>query len=132
MYLLDTNILIYSGEPAHSKTLLAFVTDSNNLVSVVSQVETLGYTRITSNQIRYFQSLFRILKHVPIDDKVIQKAIELRQVRKISLGDAFIAASAIVVGADLVTRNTSDFTGIPGLNVINPIDPSLLPVAPSQ
>ena len=38
-----------------------------------------------------------------------------------SLGDALIAATAVVLGEVLITRNTTDFTGINGLMVINPL-----------
>ena len=121
MKLIDTNILIYSGEAAYAPILLPFVTDPANWVSIVSHVETLGFHRITPGQVVYFESLFRILQTLPIDDAIVQQAIKLRQVRKISLGDAFVAATAIVHGLDLVTRNTGDFSGIAGLTVINPM-----------
>lgn len=121
MQLIDTNILIYSGEPLYSQLLLPYVTDPSNIVSAVNMVETLGFPRITPGQILYFKSLFTILRVIPVDDLVIQKAIELRQQKSISLGDSFIAATALLLNASLVTRNTSDFSGIVGLNVINPI-----------
>ncbi len=121
MSLLDSNILIYSGEPQFSALLLPYTTNPANLFSVVSMVETLGYHKITSAQILYFQSLFKILKSVPIDDIVIQKAVELRQMKNISLGDALIAATALVLDEELVSRNTADFAGIPGLKVVNPL-----------
>ncbi|MDZ4682515.1 MAG: type II toxin-antitoxin system VapC family toxin [Saprospiraceae bacterium] len=109
MKLLDTNILIYSGEQEFTNILQPYVTDTRSLVSVISQVETLGYMKITPQQAIYFESLFLILEPVPVDDRIIQKAIELRQSKKLSLGDSLIAASAIVRGAELITRNTADF-----------------------
>jgi len=121
MQLLDTNILIYSAEKKFSTYLLPYVSDTSNLVSVISIVETLGYHKITAPQIFYFESLFKILKPIPIDALIIQKSVQLRQSKKLSLGDALIAATALVMGVDLITRNTTDFSGISGLNVINPI-----------
>ena len=121
MQLLDSNILIYSGEKNFSAYLLPYVRDTSNLVSVISIVETLGYQKITTPQIIYFESLFKILKPIPIDAFIIQKAVQLKQSKKLSLGDALIAATALVMGVDLITRNTMDFSGISGLNVINPI-----------
>lgn len=47
--------------------------------------------------------------------------ISLRQTRKMSLGDALIAATALVVGRELHTHNIKDYEGIPGLIVIDPI-----------
>ncbi len=121
MPLLDSNILIYSGEPAFSSILLPYITDPANLVSAVSIVETLGYHKITADQVLYFESLFKILRIVPIDEIVIQKALHLRQLKKLSLGDAFIAATALVHNVELISRNTVDFSGIAGLKIINPI-----------
>jgi hypothetical protein len=63
----------------------------------------------------------KVLNTVPVDDAIIQRAVQLRQVKKISLGDALIAATALVHGVELVTRNTTDFSEIFGLTVVNPI-----------
>lgn len=121
MKLIDTNILIYSGESRYASVLIPFVTDFENCISVVSYVETLGFHRITAAQIAYFESVFRILQRLPINDLVIEQAVKIRQMKKMSLGDALIAATALVQGVDIVSRNSADFSGIPGLTVINPI-----------
>ena len=121
MKLIDSNILIYSGEPQFAPILLPFVTNPTNFVSIVSHVETLGYHSIKSKQVVYFENLFRILQTLSIDEMVVKEAIRVRQLKKISLGDAFIAATAIVHGLEIISRNTSDFSGISGLVVFNPI-----------
>jgi toxin FitB len=97
------------------------VTDTTNGVSVVSCVETLGFHRITSAQVLFFENLFKILRVVSIDENTIREAIVLRQSRKMTLGDALIGATALVLDAELVTRNVADFEGIPNLKIINPI-----------
>jgi hypothetical protein len=51
MALIDTNILIYSGQAQFASILIPFVTDRNNFASVISIVETLGFQRITPQQI---------------------------------------------------------------------------------
>ena len=61
-----------------------------------------------------------MLDVLPIDDRVIRQAIALRQTRKMSLGDALIAATALVHKLPLVTRNTRDFSWIVGLTLIDP------------
>jgi toxin FitB len=57
---------------------------------------------------------------IPLDDAVTQKTIELRRIKKMKLGDAIIAATALVHGFVLVTRNTNDFKNIEELTVIAP------------
>ena len=37
-----------------------------------------------------------------------------------SLGDAIIAATALELETELITRNVADFSHIPGLKIINP------------
>lgn len=121
MKLIDSNILIYAGEQQYAPILLPYVTDPVNCSSIISRVETLGFTRITPKQVRFFESLFKILKVFPVDDQVIEKVIEIRQLVKLSLGDSLIAATALLQNAELVTRNSTDFVGVPNLKVFNPI-----------
>ena len=56
----------------------------------------------------------------PLDELTILKTIEIRKVFKIKLPDAVIAATALVNGLSLISRNIKDFVNIPDLNVINP------------
>jgi len=50
---------------------------------------------------------------IPLSDAVAQQAIQLRQQRRIKLGDSIIAGTALVHGLTLVTHNTDDFDWIP-------------------
>lgn len=56
-----------------------------------------------------------------IDSSIITRAIQLKQIRRMSVGDAIIAATALVNDFDLYTHNVQDFRWIEGLNVIDPI-----------
>ena len=58
---------------------------------------------------------------MPISDEVIQKASTLRQQKKMSLGDALIAATALIHGLTLVTSNVKDFEWIKDLSVLDPL-----------
>jgi predicted nucleic acid-binding protein len=53
---------------------------------------------------------------------VLQQAVRLRQIKKMTLGDAFVAATALTYKLTLVTRNTKDFGWIDGLSLLNPFD----------
>ncbi|MFI3220828.1 MAG: PIN domain-containing protein, partial [Methylococcales bacterium] len=63
----------------------------------------------------------KILKIMPINEAVIDKAIELRQQFKMKSNDSIIAATALLNNMDVYTRNVDDFKNIIGLSVINPI-----------
>ncbi len=57
----------------------------------------------------------------PLDNDVTQKTIELRRIhKKLKLGDAIIAATALIHNFTLISRNLSDFKNIIGLSVIDP------------
>lgn len=59
-------------------------------------------------------------KILAIDEQTVEKTISLRQIKKITLGDAIIAATALVHDLTLITHNISDFKNIDGLKVIDP------------
>lgn len=84
-------------------------------------LEVLGYPSLVSVDKTYFETAFKILHVFPIDQPVLNHAIKLRQTRKMTPGDAIIAATALAHGHEIYTRNISDFNWITGLKVINPI-----------
>jgi predicted nucleic acid-binding protein len=57
---------------------------------------------------------------IQINQPVVEKTVLIRQQKKIGLGDAIIAATALVYNMTLVTRNISDFKSIESLIVLNP------------
>lgn len=57
---------------------------------------------------------------LPINEAVIEKTITIKQTKKIALGDAIIAATALVYDLIVISRNISDFKNIDGLKVIDP------------
>lgn len=61
---------------------------------------------------------------MPVSDAVVQQAVKLRQAKKMTLGDALVASTALVHGHTIATRNAKDFSGIPGLMVTDPLDES--------
>ena len=120
MKLLDSNIIIYSYQPNFSY-LKPLVLDPENAVSVISQLEILGFHGITINEETYCDYVFEILQTFPIDNTVLSKAIELRKTYKMKLGDSIIAATALLANIEIYTRNINDFIKIPDLIVVNPI-----------
>jgi len=55
-----------------------------------------------------------------LSESVAIQTIELRKQYRIKLPDAIIAATALVHGFELISRNTSDFKNVTGLTVIDP------------
>lgn len=78
MALLDSNLLIYSYQ-TDFVYLKPLVLERNNCVSLISKLEVLGFSRLQAIEKLYFENVFKILKILPINDSVIDKAIGLRQ-----------------------------------------------------
>ena len=117
--LADSNILIYAAQPEHAQ-LRRFLADHAPAVSAVSYVEVLGYHQLDDEERQYLEAFFRLAQVLPLSQVVLDQAVALRQQRKMSLGDALVAGTALVYGLTLVTRNVKDFQWIQGLSLLNP------------
>ena len=121
MRLLDSNIVIYAAQPAN-EWLRLDILSVPFAISQATRVEVLGWHRITPEDQKDLESFLAAGTLVPLTDDVADKALILRQQKKMSLGDAFIAATAVVHDCELVTRNVDDFNHISGLRLVNPFD----------
>lgn len=119
--LLDSNIIIYSFRPEYQK-LQQFVKNREIFCSAISCVETLGYHKLSDDEKYYLQRFFNTVLVLPVTNEIITTAIEIRQQRKMSLGDVIIAATALEHRQTLVTRNVKDFEWLEGLKVVDPFD----------
>lgn len=119
MKLLDSNILIYSSlnEFSYLKDLII----PENFISEISLLEVLGFHKISLEEKIFFTSVFNIVKIVPINRNIIDKAIYLKQENKLSIGDSIISATALLFDLEILTRNEKDFTYINGIKTSNPI-----------
>jgi predicted nucleic acid-binding protein len=119
--ILDSNIIIYSFLPEF-QNLQEFVKNRETCCSAISYVETLGYHKLSEDEKYYLQQLFNTVSVLPVTHAIISTAVKIRQKRKISLGDAIIAATALEHHQTLVTRNIIDFDWVEGLKVVDPFE----------
>jgi predicted nucleic acid-binding protein len=91
-------------------------------ISAVSYVEVLGYNKLSTDEEALLRQFFAVSKVLPIDHDVLDEAVRLRQERKMSLGDALVAATALVNNLALLSHNQAYFDWIEGLVVVDPID----------
>jgi toxin FitB len=121
--LLDSNVIIYASLPLpESEAALEFIETQSPRVSAISYLEALGYHRLTQEARDVLTSFFSRTTLIPIDPPILQRAVDLRQQRRMSLGDSIVAATALVHRMSLVTRNTDDFNWVPGLDLFNPFE----------
>lgn len=122
-YILDANAVIdYVGDKI---PLLAAITMDNLIndelnTSIVVKIEVLGFDGDLA-EMQKLNNFLALATIFHLDDVVADKTIGLRKrYKKLKLGDAIIAATALVHGFTILTRNTRDFQHIDGLDCINP------------
>lgn len=119
-YLIDTNVIIdnFGNKlPENSKKILFKI---ELTISVITKIEVLGWLNASQEQLQPLYNFMDSSTIIPINNEVIDKTIQIRQTKKIALGDTLIADTALVYGFILISRNTADFKNINGLTVIDP------------
>jgi predicted nucleic acid-binding protein len=119
--ILDSNIIIYAAQPDHP-FLRALIAEQEVFISQLSYLEVLGYHRLSEIEKQYFLEFFEQFDLLEISPSIILQATQLRQQKAMSVGDAIIAATALIYDFALVTRNIKDFAWIANLSIINPFE----------
>ncbi|CAD5981971.1 hypothetical protein [Planktothrix agardhii] len=82
--LLDSNIIIYAAQ-IENIFLRDFIAENSPYVSAISYLEVLGYHQLMDEDKTYFQEFFTASQILPISQSVINQAVKLKQLRKMSL-----------------------------------------------
>lgn len=117
--LLDSNIITYSLQPSNER-LKKWLSNHTLFISAITQLEVLGYHKITKDKLIFTQGFFSNGEIISIEQNVINKAISFRQSKSMSVGDSIIAATAAINKFSLVTANTKNFDHIKNLILVNP------------
>ena len=120
MILVDSNIVIYGSQPDY-QPVREYLSPEDLAVSKITLIEVLGFHALEEAEVQKLEQLFANCYQYDVSDKVIERAIALRQQRKMSLGDAIIAATAMQHQLTLITANEQDFSWIANLQIHNPI-----------
>ena len=122
--LVDTNVILdlyhRRFSPEQEAKIKEILEGEQYAISVVNKIELLGYPELLPDEIAFLTKVIGKATIIPLSDEIAEKAIELKQVKRIKLPDAIIAATAIIYGAKVLTRNTKDFENLPGLTYIDP------------
>ena len=89
-FLLDSNSFIYYLNrqlPAEGKAFIDQLTDSGASYSVMTRLEVLG-SRIPPDQRRHAEAMLALFTELPLDDAIVDLAIELRST--IQIGRAHV------------------------------------------
>jgi toxin FitB len=121
MKILDSNLVIYAAKPEYA-FLRPIIAAADSYLSLITKLEALGFRNLTNADKTYFEGVFDTTAVLAVNDDIIDQAILLRQEKKMSVGDAIIAATALLNGLDLYTNNSKDFIHVSGLTVVNPLE----------
>lgn len=121
-YLIDSNVIIdYTALrlPNIASDFVEHIFNNDFLISVVVKIEVLGFTDV-AEKMKGMEAFVGTAHLYSVDDAVVSKTIQLRRSYfKIKLRDAIIAATALVHGLVLISRNIADFKNIKELQVVN-------------
>lgn len=113
-FLLDTNILVYAMKGLENMRPY-FETDP--YISVITEIEILGVKDITVKEMSVRQTAIDYCRIIPLTNKIIKKAIEIKREIKVAVPDALIAACSIEEDFTLVTADKG-FKRIKNLKLI--------------
>lgn len=122
-YILDTNVIIYycnGSLPERANAFLQVEVDKGIYISVISEIETLGYSLSTKYESLINEDFIDGSIIVELTRDVVDKTIEIKKASKIKLADAIIAATALVHDMTLISRNDIDFKKVTDLKYLNP------------
>ncbi|CAI8007969.1 hypothetical protein GBAR_LOCUS5512 [Geodia barretti] len=100
----------------------SFLDKIRRYASVITYIESFGFQRLAEEEREQLDGFFRNTQILPLTDGIAGQTITLRQQRRMGLGDAIIAATAITHNLALVTHNTEDFRWIAGLELLDPLE----------
>ncbi len=118
--LIDSNIIITASKPGNLE-LARFLYSISRSVSIITYIESFGYHSLSETERNDLQEILELCEILPLTRTVADQAIYLRQQRRMGLGDAIIAATAMTHSLTLVTHNTEDFRWINGLELLDPV-----------
>jgi predicted nucleic acid-binding protein len=122
-YLLDTNSLIYyfQGAPQMDPVFRQIEEGkARPLVSIITEIELLGFPRLTRQDETRIKSLLSWFTVVVVDERIAGQAVVLKRRHGLKTPDAIIAATALVENASPFTRDQVLLDKVPEVQSLNP------------
>lgn len=125
-YIWDTNTVIYylqqQFQPSAERFMDNLVSEARPVISAITEIELLCWKSATEKDLDVLHNFIEDALVIELEQPIKYKTADIRKKHKIKLPDAIIAATALVYGLTLVSRNVSDFKNLDGLQLINPWD----------
>jgi predicted nucleic acid-binding protein len=102
----DTSAIIkYFENSPEVPDLRALIRENICFVSLITRMELLGYPGITAQEEQDALDFLSEIDILPISDEIVRETVAIRRRTKLKLPDAIIAATAVVLGAEVVTTD---------------------------
>ena len=103
----DSNAIInFSNKKPDAFDLNALILSHKCATSFIVKLETLGFSGLTEKTKIIILDLLSKFPILPMNDAIEAETIKIRHCTKLKLPDAIIAATAVVIGAEVVTADT--------------------------
>src|SRR4051794_13210885 len=109
-FVLDANVVLY----LLAERLATLLPEGEHYDSVITELELLSYPALEADEERRIRAFFGGVGLVGLTPTVRETTIRLRRAQRLKLPDAIIAATAVSLGAELVT-NDLRLARVPGL-----------------
>jgi predicted nucleic acid-binding protein len=105
----------------HAKEFFEQLPEGVFYYSALTRFELISSTACTDTSVRNAtNAVLSIGKRIDLDDNIINVAAELKRQYGLSMPDSLLAATALMLKAELVTRNISEFKRIKELLLMKP------------
>lgn len=101
--ILDTNIILYLL--AGDKTIAAFLQGKQAYVSVITELELIGYPDIKPKEQQQIKAFLEECSIIDMNDGIKNIYASLRKIYRLKLGDAVIAATAISLDMPFISAD---------------------------
>lgn len=118
MKLLDSNIFILAAK-REAASFASDVFRPPYAFSIVTRIEVLGFHHLSAEDRANLEEMLGGGEEIDLTRSIASAAVRLRQERRMGLGDAIIAATALEYALPLVTRNGKDFRHILRLELLS-------------
>lgn len=113
---LDTNIILYllGGD----ETLARFLNQKKLYISIITELELLGYSGITKKEEKVITEFLTQCKIISITNSIKEETVRVRKTYNTKLPDSIIIATALHLDLPLITSD-SDFKRVEELALIH-------------
>jgi predicted nucleic acid-binding protein len=103
---LDTNAIVdFANRKPGAIDLEALFTNHKCTTSFIVKLESLGFPLITDKEEKAVSGLLSKIPVLPSNDAIEAETIQIRRKTTLKLPDAIIAATAVVIGGEVVTKD---------------------------